>query len=448
MHLHSEKSKALMKDVDVQLSSETVTTETLRGDLWLQSIQVERNQLFRKLVRGGAFIDNDTLDQFVYSMLDRIVTSNVLPGKKRTILILNSPDVNAFCYGPGLFVVTVGLLGKINLEEEFGFILAHEIAHDELHHIEGKLKREMTIRFSKSSDNQVKKQNATEGYEDLIVDIRSVLYRKSSFNRECELQADSLGLVYSTNAGYSVQGAISAMNTLDRATEPKRLVNNLFQPLQFSNFPFKDYWLDSRLSVYGHRPADTFFFAYDSLLSHPEIEIRKTKFITQIEDYEVDHSEHRFDNLLKLAVQFAEFQTVEAAYQTRQYDMALFQILQLQKLYPANPYLVSRSAKLLIDLFDAKNENKITDYVAKYTSNYGGQLKEVNNLLYNLSKEEAVEIAFHIVNNQSNFNRTDRSHYYLLWQICRLSQRDQVKQRIEQAYESKFGRRVESYTYR
>ncbi|MEP6734346.1 MAG: M48 family metalloprotease [Chryseolinea sp.] len=447
MHLHSEKSKALIKDVDVHLTSENITSETLRGDIWLQSIQGERNQLFRKLVKGGAFIDNDTLDQFVNGMIDRIVESNVLTQKKRKILILNSPDVNAFCYGPGLFVVTVGLLGKINLEEEFAFILAHEIAHDELHHIERKLKREMMLRFSKNSDN-VKKQTSAASYEDLIVDVRSVLHKKSSFNRECEFNADSLALVYSNNAGYSVQGAIAAMTTLDRATEPKQRVDNFFRPLQFSNFPFKNYWLDNRLSVYSHRPADTFFFAYDSLLSHPEIEIRKTKFVTQIENFEVEHNEHRFDVLLKMAVQLAEFQTVEAAYQTRQYDIALFQILQLQKAYPANPYLVSRSAKLMMDLFDAKNENTITDYVAKHTSNYGQQLKEVNNLLYNISKEEAIEIAFHIVNNQSNFNRTERSHYYLLWQICRLTQRDQVKKRIEQAYESKFGNRVESYTYR
>ncbi len=48
------------------------------------------------------------------------------------------------------------------------------------------------------------------------------------------------------------------------------------------------------------------------------------------------------------------------------------------------------------------------------------------------------EVAFHFLNNQSHFNPEKEEHYYLLWKICSLTIRNQVKKRIKETYKTKF----------
>lgn len=448
MELHSEKSRALIQVVNAQILDDEIDGGSIRNNFWLQGVQHEQAVLLTRHIKSGAFIRNDSLQAFVDHSMERIVLANGLPAKKRIILIMNTPEVNALCFGRGLFIVTVGLLGRVNNEEELSFILSHEVAHDELQHVQKKLQREAEMHSAKETKYAFRKLLSEDISQEQAESFRSMLYDRSSFSRSKETEADSVGFTYYKAMALPLRGVIDAMTTLKNSREPKRQIKDIFHSLDFANFPFKEYWIGKRLQVYSQKPGDTFLFSYDSLLSHPEIELRKQNLEGLINDgsgnVTVVMNRPRYCN----AIVASEFQTVEAAYQRKQYDLCMFQILQLLNDYPNNAYLVSRAAKILIDTYEAKNENRLDQLVPRYTHDYGKSLLQVNNFLCNISKEEAAEIAFHLLNNQSNFNAADPSHYYLLSEICDLTLRDQVKKKVKLAYAAKFSTQLQDYQYK
>jgi predicted Zn-dependent protease len=239
---------------------------------------------------------------------------------------------------------------------------------------------------------------------------------------------------------------VHAMDVLERWKGPKHKVANLFAPLNFTRYPFKSHWTENRLHVYSQKPGNTFLFSYDSILSHPEMDLRKRNIRSLMTDSDTNSSHQVLQ--VSPAIMASEFQSVEAAYQRRQYDLCLFQILQLLNNHPGNSYLVSRGAKLLIEVYHAKNENRLDELVPRYTREYSDELLEVNNLLFNISKEEAAEMAFHLVNNQGNFDPGCEAHYFLLATICDLTLRSETRQRVEAAYRSRFSDQVENFEYK
>lgn len=448
MELHSDRSRALIQDVNSQILDDEIDGGSIRNNFWLQGVQHDQAVLLTRHIKSGAFIRNDSLQAFVDHAMEQIVLTNRLPEKKRIVLIMNTPEVNALCFGQGLFIVTVGLLGRVNNEAELSFILSHELAHDELQHVQKKLQREAEMHTAKETKYAFQKLLSDDISREQVESFRSVLYARSSFNRSKETEADSLGFIYYKATASPLHGVIDAMNTLQTSGDAKHTTNTFFRSLDFTNFPFKPYWIDNRLHVYSQKPGDTFLFSYDSILSHPEIELRKQKLEGYINDQTRDEKEPIDGNGHYNAIAMSEFQTVEAAYQRKQYDLCLFHILQLLNDHPKNAYLVSRAAKLLIDIYEAKNENRLDQFVPRYTREYGKTLLQVNNLLFNISKEEAAEIAFHLLNNQANFNVTDPSHYFLLGEVCDLTLRNQVKKKVEVAYASKFSANLRDYQYK
>jgi hypothetical protein len=138
---------------------------------------------------------------------------------------------------------------------------------------------------------------------------------------------------------------------------------------------------------------------------------------------------------------------VESAYKNNEYDLSLYHALQLYVRYPKNTYLVSRIGKMLTDLYEARNTNRFEDYVAKYTPNYCDELKLINGFLYNLTQKELGEVAFHFLTNASNFSKSEKSHYYLLWKISSLTSKDDVLRKTSTEYKSRFGSNIVSYKY-
>jgi Zn-dependent protease with chaperone function len=63
------------------------------------------------------------------------VMDNPIPAEQVSVGILDSSDINAANAGSGRFFVTKGLLTKAN-DDHLMAVLAHEVAHDDLNHVE------------------------------------------------------------------------------------------------------------------------------------------------------------------------------------------------------------------------------------------------------------------------------------------------------------------------
>jgi predicted Zn-dependent protease len=442
---HSELSKDLIKGLESQFEEEN---KSMAGNREIRQINFERRMLFMEKVLDGAFIKDDSLEMYVTTVLNKIVDNNVLQPHPRRVLILSSPHVNAVCYGQGIYAVTVGLLARAESENQLAFILAHEIAHDELGHIRTRIVQEADLDLEDRARDQTMKIISGKIDQEEIKEFRELLYNYSRHSRNNELRADSMALVLLRNAQYHEQEAFSALSMLEAAQKPKQTIGaELFLPLHSRNYPFEDYWLNDRLTAYSKKYMGTFLYSADSIESHPTIALRKNVLSKYLSEH-VGGNSGQSGDFANAVSELAAFETVESAYKNDEYDLSLYHALQLYNRYPQNTYLSSRIGKILIDLYEAKSANRLDDYVAKYTPNYCDELKLVNSFLYNLTQKELGEVAFHFLADESHFDKADKSHYYLLWKISSLTFKNDIAAKTSQAYKTRFGTNIGSYRYR
>ena len=441
---HSELSRDLIEGLTSQFETED---ESMSGSREIRQINFERRLRFMEKVLDGAFIKDDSLERYVTGVLQTIVGNNNLHSYPRRVLILSSPHVNAVCYGQGIYAVTVSLLGRIENENQLAFILAHELAHDELGHIRTRIVQEADLDLEERARDQTIKIISGKVVQKEIDEFRRLIYDYSKHSRKNEMRADSMAIILLRNAKYDEREAFSALSILQRAQSPKHNIGvEMFSPLHTPAYPFQDYWLNDRPTVYSKKYMGTFLYSSDSIETHPTIELRKAVLQRYVVKKETKITNQSPD-FVNAVSEVAAFETVESAYKSKEYDLALYHALQLYTRYPRNAYLASRIGKILTDLYEAKGSNRFQSYVAKYTPNYCDELKLINGFLHNLTQQELGEIAFHFLTNIAHFSPTHKSHYYLVWKVSSLTKRGDLIANISEQYKSKFGSGITSYKY-
>jgi hypothetical protein len=442
--MHSESSKELIRELQSLFEEER---RGMGSDKRVRQINYERENFFIEKILSGAFVKDDSLENFVNGVLAKISEGNSLTSNPKRVLILESPHVNAVCYGKGIYAVTIGLLGRIENENQLAFILSHEIAHDELGHVRKRIVREADINLEAKTQDQTIKIISGKIVQEEIDEYRKLIYGISKYNRENEFKADSMALVLLRNANYSESDAFVTLDILKKAQSPKYDIGaELFMPLHASKYPFQDYWLNDRLSAYSKKYMGTFLYAADSVETHPAIDLRKKVLAGYVKN--AAHVAVRSQEFAKTITEIAAFETVESAFRNKEYDLSLYHALQLLNRHPHNAYLVSRIGKIFTDLYVARSMNRFEHYVSRYTINYSDELKMINGLLYNLTQEELGEVAYHFLSNPLNLNKQERSHYYLLWKISDLTYRKDMREDLKSAFKQKFGTAISLYSYR
>ncbi|HOX82825.1 MAG TPA: M48 family metalloprotease [Chryseolinea sp.] len=415
----------------------------------VKRINAKRHAFLVSEVQKGAYVKDDSLENFVNSVLLNLVEATPsLDNHYRKIFIKRSLQANASCYGRGLFMANIGLIGRIENEDQLAFVVAHEMAHDELGHIRERILLEASTNLSLKTKEQLKKIMAGEIEPEEIEELRNLIYGVTKHSRENELKADSMAIVLINNAGYDVDEAISALSMIEYSLKPKRPIDvDLFLPFDAIEYPFKIEWLDEQLSLYNKDRSEISFIGLkDSVDTHPEIEFRiqELHLKKNASHKSVQYQDSEFANS---CIELAEFETVETAYLQKKYDWSLFYAMQLLNRYPKNAYLISRIGKIFSTLYTSKNSGTFNFYVSRYTGYYSNELRWVSNFLKNLTKKELGDVAFYFLSNPNNFNEMNKSHYYNLIEICELTERDDVKKRTEQTFKKVFGKSIGNYTF-
>lgn len=431
---HSEKSTELIKSIKDQNDEEIqhIRSPSKSSIAKIYSIRAQR---LIDQIKKGVFVRNDTIQKFVDRVMQPILSANTIDNQPKRILILRDPNPNALCYGEGTFIVTIGLLSRIESESQLAFTLSHELAHLELNHVNDKIEQMVEHEAEKSKKGFFK----TMDDEALLRELDSLREWMSSerrFNHTTELEADSLGFDYFSRTSYKQSQVPTLLILLNKIPGNTHLGPDLFLPFHSSKYPFNEYWLKPRLSVY-HKRITGSIFSYDSTYTHPDVERRIASIKPRIkyDNHEVLGSEE-FEQIKYLA----QFESVESAFFGKKYDYAMYLALELFEKYPHDPYLVSMISKIFIELIEARSLDMFENYVSKYTSFYGDDLRLVNNFLFNLTERELGEVVYHFLNNKSNFDVQDEEHYYLLWKVCDYTHRAEMQKKIKSSYFEKFGR--------
>ncbi len=186
------------------------------------------------LERFGAYGD-PRMTAYINDLGQQLAANSQLAGQQSfTFTLLDSPDVNAFAAPGGYVYITRGIMALANSEAEIAGVIGHEIGH-----VAG---RHSAQRGTRQQIAGIGALAATLGAAVLGADgstIRQVgqmgnlAARGSvaSFSRQQELEADTLGIEYMTEAGYDPLALAAILDGMkDQAALHARLSGKDYDP--------------------------------------------------------------------------------------------------------------------------------------------------------------------------------------------------------------------------
>ncbi len=127
-------------------------------------------------------------------------------------IILDSESINAYAVPGGMIFITMGLLDKVENEDELAGVLAHEVAHIELGHPTRAIARARRQGMIDSIVGEDEDTEANAAFKALLKDVRKNVLR--GFNRKQEKQADLRAVDILIKAGYSPHGLSKVLRRL------------------------------------------------------------------------------------------------------------------------------------------------------------------------------------------------------------------------------------------
>lgn len=125
----------------------------------------------------------NTIDSLVHIIAD----ANDMESKELKVVVVNNSQVNAFALPKGYMVINSGLIAACKSPEALCGVIAHELSHIELKHVERKLLKELGVAVLISS--------TTGGGGDMVKEIIKVL-TSTAYDRSLEQEADENAVAY------------------------------------------------------------------------------------------------------------------------------------------------------------------------------------------------------------------------------------------------------------
>jgi Zn-dependent protease with chaperone function len=333
----------------------------------------------------------DTLiNPYVQGIFKQIVTSNKeLPPAQ--LFVIRNPIENAFALGDGTILLNVALLSKLENEDQVAFVICHELAHIYLKHMQKGIKEHFDTFYSESFQKEVKKIIAEEYNINSKLNslIQNASLNKLYHKRTYEKQADSLGYILLSKAGYDVSQAYAALQLLDKIEAP--------YSDQSINFQHHFGCANVNSSIYEKPKKSTSIFAVepeqpklfelsDTLKTHPDCK-KRMKFIESLSLSYPSATTMSSANTEKFerVKAYSRFETIQSWYDEGNFDRALFETLLHLQENPENSYLQSMVLLCLYELKEHMQHHRYSDVVSRVSDYYPANFNEMLETLHNLN---------------------------------------------------------------
>jgi len=180
-----------------------------------QEIALGRQLAPQMAAQLGGLSQSDRRDQ-VKRVGEKIIAQSAAsrsPYKYSFYLLADRKTVNAFALPGGQVFITEALLGLLEREDELAGVLGHEVGHVLARHSAERLAKQQ---LTQSLIGAVAVGSGSYDTAQLAQLAGSLINMK--YGREDELEADSLGLRLSREAGYDPRAMISVMQKLEKAS--------------------------------------------------------------------------------------------------------------------------------------------------------------------------------------------------------------------------------------
>jgi predicted Zn-dependent protease len=189
-----------------------------RQTLWVSSDQVNQAaakqyaQVTQKASQQGKLNVDAAQTQRVRAIAARLIPQTAVfrpdaPGWQWQVVVLSSPEVNAWCMPGGKMAVYTGLIQKLNVtDDELAAVMGHEIAHALREHGRERVSQQMATSTVVGIGAVL--LGAGQVGADLGSAVANVTFTLPN-SREHEREADRIGVELAARAGYDPRAAIT-----------------------------------------------------------------------------------------------------------------------------------------------------------------------------------------------------------------------------------------------
>lgn len=165
------------------------------------------------LLGAAPLLRNQRVQKYVNSIGRWLALQTERPGLPWQFGVLDDNDVNAFAAPGGYVFITKGLLAQMRSEAELAGVLAHEIAHVlRKHHLQAIKQGARASLFAEFAGQALQQKEADPAFAKLVSAGTEVYAR--GLDKNDEFEADRMGVVIATRAGYDPYGLPAVLQTL------------------------------------------------------------------------------------------------------------------------------------------------------------------------------------------------------------------------------------------
>ena len=366
----------------------------------------DRYQNLADMFKEKEFVNNPEADSYLNALVTQIFKSNPQLTKLGTRFLFSRVYwPNAFSAGDGTIVFNIGLFAKLDNESQVVFTLCHELAHLYLDHSTQGIMQYVNTVNSKDFQEQLKeiKKSKYEVNKQLEKLEKGLVFKSRRHGREHETEADSVGLSFMQNTGYSLKGALTGLGLLDEIDKDTYAADSGLQRcFSFAQMPFNKNWLKKETGFFGGVPDKNISTKEkDSLKTHPDCKARIAKLTPIVErtdkpgnkDFVV--SEAQFTTLKNKF----KFEVVEFCFVSKRISRCLYYALELLDANPDNVYLVTIIGKCYNEMYSNQKDhtlNRVVDLPSPYSDeNYDA----LTQFIQNISLNNMASLGYYFLNN-------------------------------------------------
>jgi predicted Zn-dependent protease len=235
-------AQQLLKALPVSPQAASLIKE-VAGTSQEEEIAIGR-QISGNLLGASALVKDAQLQRYVNHVGRWVASQSERPDLPWHFGVIESSDVNAFAAPGGYIFVTLGLYRLLQSEADLAGVLGHEVGHViQKHHLKILQQSKLLEAGSNALTSSVGNNSAVQK---LIGSGAEIVSR--SLDKGAEFEADRIGVVLATRAGYDAYGLPSVLQQIGHAAKDDGSV-----ALLFKTHPHPDARLDKLSIAMGDR---------------------------------------------------------------------------------------------------------------------------------------------------------------------------------------------------
>ncbi len=203
------------------------------------------------LLGASALLPDNKVQQYVNQVGRWLSLQTERPDLPWQFGVLESTDINAFATPGGTIFITNGLLQRLNNESELAGVLAHEMVHVLRKHHLAALQKGARMDIASDLAGEALKDKANPAVLDKAIKAGTEVYARG-LDKNDEFEADRMGIVIATRAGYDPYGLPAVLQMLDSSNAQDSSLALMFKthPAPHDRLSLLDKLMGDRFDAY------------------------------------------------------------------------------------------------------------------------------------------------------------------------------------------------------